>query len=62
MTLLRRMGLWHRLRPKRESIEEDYYTDESGSSSVDGSYCARGLPDVEVKLRVPRFAAPTSKF
>jgi hypothetical protein len=39
---------------KRESIEEDYYyTDETGSSSVDGSYCGRGLPvrGVEVKLR-----------
>jgi putative polyketide hydroxylase len=46
------LGLRHRLRdPKRKSIEEDYYTDQSGSSSgwfVLRPACLRG---VEVKLR-----------
>jgi hypothetical protein len=33
----------------------------SGSSSVDDSYCGRGLPEGWRSSYVPRFAAPTSK-
>jgi hypothetical protein len=48
--------------PKRESVEEDYYTDESGSSS--GWFVLRPacLPEGWRSSYVPRFAAPTSKF
>jgi putative polyketide hydroxylase len=47
--------------PKRESIEEDYYTDESGSSS--GWFVLRPacLSEGWRSSYVPRFAAPTSK-
>jgi hypothetical protein len=48
--------------PKRESIEENYYTDENGSSSGWFVLRSAGLPEGWRSSYVSRFAAPISKF